>query len=138
MNYSPRDPKAFIITKAMWTEILGIGIIYTGILLYLLISNICSLTEFFTIFVMLQFWNLFNARVFGQDRSIFDGLGKNVAFIGICLVIFIGQVLIVQFGGDVFRTEPLDIETWFRIVGITAIVPVVRELLYWIKKLFKV
>ena len=137
MNDRPRDPKAFIITKAMWTEILGIGIIYTGILLYLLISNICSLTEFFTIFVMLQFWNLFNARVFGQDRSIFNGLGKNVAFIGICLVIFIGQVLIVQFGGDVFRTEPLNIETWFKIVGITAIVPVVRELLYWIKKLFK-
>ena len=138
MNDRPRDPKAFIITKAMWTEILGIGIIYTGILLYLLISNIYSLTEFFTIFVMLQFWNLFNARVFGQDRSIFDGLGKNVAFIGICLVIFIGQVLIVQFGGDVFRTEPLDIETWFKIVGITAMVPVVRELFYWIKKLFKV
>lgn len=99
MNYSPRDPKAFIITKAMWTEILEIGIIYTGILLYLLISNICSLTEFFTIFVMLQFWNLFNARVFEQDRSIFDGLGKNVAFIGIYLVIFISQILIVQFGG---------------------------------------
>ena len=86
---------------------------------------------------MLQFWNLFNARVFGQDRSIFDGLGKNIAFIGICLVIFIGQVLIVQFGGDVFRTEPLNIETWLEIVGITAIVPVVRELFYWIKKLFK-
>ena len=137
MSEQPRDPKAFIITKAMWTEILGIGIIYTGILLYLLISNICSLTEFFTIFVMLQFWNLFNARVFEQDRSIFDGLGKNIAFIGICLVIFIGQVLIVQFGGDVFRTEPLNIETWLEIVGITAIVPVVRELFYWIKKLFK-
>ena len=52
MSEQPRDPKAFIITKAMWTEILGIGIIYTGILLYLLISNICPLTEFFTIFVM--------------------------------------------------------------------------------------
>ena len=137
MNDRPRDPKAFIITKAMWTEILGIGIIYTGILLYLLISNTYSLTEFFTIFVMLQFWNLFNARVFGQDRSIFNGLLSNPAFIGICLVIFIGQVLIVQFGGDVFRTEPLDIETWLKIVGITAIVPVVRELLYWVKKLFK-
>lgn len=137
MSEQPRDPKAFIITKRMWYEIFGIGILYFGILLYLLINNTCSLTEFFTIFVMLQFWNLFNARVFGQDRSIFNGLLNNPAFIGICLVIFIGQILIVQFGGDVFRTEPLSIETWLEIVGLTAIVPVCRELLYWAKKLFK-
>lgn len=137
MSEQPRDPKAFIITKRMWYEIFGIGILYFGILLYLLINNTCSLTEFFTIFVMLQFWNLFNARVFGQDRSIFNGLLSNPAFIGICLVIFIGQILIVQFGGDVFRTEPLSIETWLEIVGLTAIVPVCRELLYWAKKLFK-
>lgn len=137
MSEQPRDPKAFIITKRMWYDIFGIGILYFGILLYLLISNTCSLTEFFTIFVMLQFWNLFNARVFGQDRSIFNGLLSNPAFIGICLVIFVGQILIVQFGGDVFRTEPLSIETWLEIVGLTAIVPVCRELLYWAKKLFK-
>lgn len=137
MSEQPRDPKAFIITKRMWYEIFGVGILYFGILLYLLISNTYSLTEFFTIFVMLQFWNLFNARVFGQDRSIFNGLLSNPAFIGICLVIFIGQILIVQFGGDVFRTEPLSIETWLEIVGLTAIVPVCRELFYWAKKLFK-
>lgn len=137
MSEQPRNPKAFIITKRMWYEIFGVGILYFGVLLYLLISNTCSLTEFFTIFVMLQFWNLFNARVFGQDRSIFNGLLSNPAFIGICLVIFIGQILIVQFGGDVFRTEPLSIETWLEIVGFTAIVPVCRELLYWAKKLFK-
>lgn len=137
MSEQPRDPKAFIITKRMWYEIFGVGILYFGILLYLLISNTYSLTEFFTIFVMLQFWNLFNARVFGQNRSIFNGLLSNPAFIGICLVIFIGQILIVQFGGDVFRTEPLSIETWLEIVGFTAIVPVCRELLYWAKKLFK-
>ena len=137
MSEQPRDPKAFIITKRMWYDIFGIGILYFGILLYLLINNTCSLTEFFTIFVMLQFWNLFNARVFGQDRSIFNGLLSNPAFIGICLVIFIGQILIVQFGGDVFRTEPLSIETWLEIVGLTAIVPVCREVLYWAKKLFK-
>lgn len=137
MSEQPRNPKAFIITKRMWYEIFGVGILYFGILLYLLINNTCSLTEFFTIFVMLQFWNLFNARVFGQDRSIFNGLLSNPAFIGICLVIFIGQILIVQFGGDVFRTEPLSIETWLEIVGLTAIVPVCREIFYWAKKLFK-
>lgn len=136
MQEQPRDPKAFIITKQMWTEIFGVGLFYFAILLYLLISKVCNETEFFTIFVLLQFWNLFNARVFGQNRSIFDGLGKNLAFIGICLVIFVGQILIVQFGGDVFRTDSLSFETWLKIVGITAIVPVVREIFYWIKKLF--
>lgn len=136
MKEQPRDPKAFIITKPMWTEIFGVGLFYFAVLLYLLISKVCSETEFFTIFVMLQFWNLFNARVFGQNRSIFNGLGSNLAFIGICLVIFVGQILIVQFGGNVFRTEPLDFETWLKIIGITAVVPVVRELFYWVKKLF--
>lgn len=136
MSESPRDPSAFIITSKMWKEIFGVGLLYFAVLLYLLVTNYCTLTEFFTIFVMLQFWNLFNARVFGQNRSIFDGLGKNFAFIGICLVIFIGQILIVQFGGDVFRTEPLDLTKWLEIIGITAVVPIVRELSYWAKKLF--
>lgn len=137
MSEKPRDPKAFIITERMWYELFSVGILYFGILLYLLISSKCNLTEFFTIFVMLQFWNLFNVRVFGQNRSIFSGLLNNPTFIGICLVIFIGQILIVQFGGDLFRTEPLSIETWLEIVGFTAIVPVCRELFYWTKKLFK-
>ena len=137
MQEQPRDPKAFIITKQMWVEIFGVGLFYFAILLYLLISKVCNETEFFTIFVLLQFWNLFNTRVFGQNRSIFNGLGKNLAFIGICLVIFVGQVLIVQFGGDVFRTEPLDFDTWLKIIGITAIVPVIREVFYWVKKLFQ-
>lgn len=136
MKEQPRDPKAFIITKPMWIEIFGVGLFYFAVLLYLLISRVCNETEFFTVFVMLQFWNLFNARVFGQNRSIFNGLGNNLAFIGICLVIFVGQILIVQFGGNVFRTEPLDFETWLKIIGITAVVPVVRELFYWVKKLF--
>lgn len=137
MAEQPRDPKEFIITKRMWYEIFGIGILYFSILLYLLINNTCNLTEFFTIFVMLQFWNLFNVRVFGQNRSIFSGLLSSPAFIGICLIIFIGQILIVQFGGNIFRTEPLSIETWLEIVCFTAVIPVCRELFYWTKKLFK-
>ena len=137
MSEKPRDPKAFIITERMWYELFSVGTLYFGILLYLLISSKCNLTEFFTIFIMLQFWNLFNVRVFGQNRSIFSGLLSNPAFISICLIIFIGQILIVQFGGNIFRTEPLSIETWLEIVCFTAIVPVCRELFYWTKKLFK-
>jgi Ca2+-transporting ATPase len=74
--------------------------------------------------------------VYGQGRSIFDGLGKNWAFAGISLVILVGQILIVQFGGEMFRTEPLTLTQWLWIVGGTSIVALINELIHWIKKLF--
>ena len=137
MTERPRDPKAFIITKKMWMGIIGYGVLFTIILLVLLVTNACSLSEFFTIFVMLQFWNLFNARVFGQNRSIFNGLLRNKVFIAIAAVIFIGQILIVQFGGNVFRTEPLSFTTWLYIVGATSLVTIIPEIFRTIKKLIK-
>lgn len=137
MTERPRDPKAFIITKKMWMGIIGYGVLFTIILLALLVTNACSLSEFFTIFVMLQFWNLFNARVFGQNRSIFNGLLRNKAFIAIVAIIFIGQILIVQFGGNVFRTEPLNLVTWLCIVGTTSFVTIIPEIFRIIKKLIK-
>lgn len=137
MTERPRDPKVFIITKKMCIDIIGMGLIFAMILIALLVSNRCSLTEFFTIFVMLQFWNLFNARVFGQNRSVFNGLFRNKAFIGIAAIIFIGQVLIVQFGGDVFRTEPLSLTTWLYIVGITSLIAIIPEIFKTIKNIVK-
>lgn len=137
MKDKPRSPKAFIITKPMWYEIFGVGIIFFIFLVTLLYTKAVSLTEFFTIFVLLQWWNLFNARVFGQRRSIFDGLLKNPAFAGIALVILVGQFLIVQYGGAMFRTEPLSMETWGLILAGTSIVTVARELMYQISKIFK-
>ena len=137
MKEMPRDPKAFIITKKMWYEIFGMGIVFFIFLTCLLYMDAVSLTEFFTIFVLLQWWNLFNARVFGQRRSIFDGLLKNPAFAGIALVILVGQFFIVQFGGEMFRTEPMSMQTWLYILGGTSIVAVGRELFYQISKIFK-
>lgn len=137
MKEKPRDPKAFIITKRMWYEIFGMGIVFFVILVSLLYTKVVSLTEFFTIFVLLQWWNLFNARVFGQERSIFNGLLENPAFAGIALVILVGQFLIVQFGGEMFRTEPLSLQTWGIILGCTSLVAVGRELFYQVSKLFK-
>ncbi len=137
MKEMPRDPKAFIITKKMWYEIFGMGIVFFIFLTCLLYMDAVSLTEFFTIFVLLQWWNLFNARVFGQRRSIFDGLLKNPAFAGIALVILVGQFFIVQFGGEMFRTEPMSMQTWLYILGGTSVVAVGRELFYQISKIFK-
>lgn len=137
MSERPRDPKAFIITPDMWFTIGSVGLIFFVLMVVLLVTNWVNLTQFFTIFVMLQWWNLFNARVFGQDRSIFDGLGKNWAFTGIALVILVGQFLIVQFGGDMFRTSPLTWEQWLYIIGGTSLVAISNEVNYWCKRLFK-
>jgi Ca2+-transporting ATPase len=135
MLEKPRNPKAFIITTDMWFAIGGVGIVFFVLMVTLLVTNYVNLTQFFTIFVMLQWWNLFNARVFGQDRSIFDGLGQNWAFTGIALVILLGQFLIVQFGGEMFRTEPLSLAQWLCIIGGTSLVAVFGEGLHWIKKI---
>ena len=135
MLEKPRDPKAFIITTDMWLAIGGVGIVFFVLMIALLVTNYVNLTQFFTIFVMLQWWNLFNARVFGQDRSIFDGLGQNWAFTGIALVILLGQFLIVQFGGEMFRTEPLSLAQWLCIIGGTSLVAVFGEGLHCIKRI---
>ena len=130
MEDRPRDPKAFIITQDMWMQIFSVGILFFIAMVFLLVTKWVNLTEFFTIFVMLQWWNLFNARVSGQTRSIFDGLGKNWAFTGIVLAILVGQILIVQFGGNMFRTESMSLTTWIYIVGGTSIVAVLHELVH--------
>ena len=135
MNDKPRNPKEFIITSSMCLTIGSVGVIFYTIVLLLLVMEWVNLTQFFTIFVMLQWWNLFNARVFEQDRSIFDGLGKNWAFTGIALVILIGQFLIVQFGGEMFRTEPLTWEQWLYIIGGTSLVAICRELIYQCRRI---
>ena len=135
MNERPRDPKSFIITQDMWICIGITGIIFFALMVALLVTDWVNLTQFFTIFVMLQWWNLFNARVFGQDRSIFNGLGKNWAFTGIALVILVGQFLIVQFGGAMFRTTPLSLIDWIYILGGTSFVAIFNEASYWLKRL---
>lgn len=134
MKDKPRDPKAFIITNEMWLTIGAVGTIFFAIMIVLLVTDWFNLTQFFTIFVMLQWWNLFNARVYGEHRSIFDGLGSNWAFTGISLVILIGQILIVQFGGEMFRTEPLSVCQWLQIICGTSLVAVLPELWHQITK----
>ena len=127
MNDKPRNPEDFIITKDMWKAIIVYGLIYFFILIGLLITNSCNLTVFFTIFVMLQWWNLFSTRVYGQKRSILDNLWKNKTFIIIALLILFGQILIVQFGGELFRTEPMTFREWLYIIGCTSVITLLRE-----------
>lgn len=81
-----------------------------------------ELSLFFTIFVMLQFWNLFNAKAFSSTKSAFCILGNCKGFISVGLVILVGQIIIVQFGGKMFNVEPIKLNDWFYIIGATSFV----------------
>lgn len=143
MNEKPRRNTDFIITKPMGYNIIGVGLVFLIALLGLLQYYANSetgmtdqrLTIFFTFFVMLQFWNMFNARVFGTTDSAFKGLSKSYGMELVVLAILGGQFLIVQFGGAVFRTVPLDLKTWLIIIGITSSVLWVGEIVRLVQRL---
>ena len=78
---------------------------------------------------MLQFWNMFSAKAFASGESAFHGLHKSLAFLIVAFVIFAGQILIIQFGGEAFRTVPLELKDWAIIVGTTSSVLWIGEIL---------
>lgn len=145
MNEKPRRSSDFIITKAMQYNIFGVGtaflIVLMGMIYYFTNADggmtVHRLTVFFTFFVMIQFWNLFNARVFGTTDSAFKGIAKSYGMELVVLAILGGQFLIVQFGGAVFRTEPLSWQTWLMIIASSSAVLWVGELIRLILRLKK-
>ena len=145
MNEKPRKRTDFIITPAMRNNILGVGLGFLVILMGLLAyfktlpggMDVHHLTVFFTIFVMLQFWNLFNASVFGTNHSIFKDASHALGMLSVALIILMGQFLIVTFGGKVFRTEPLPLMEWLYIIGGTSIVLWIGEIWRGIQRLKK-
>ena len=143
MNEKPRKRSDFIITPAMQKNIFGVGAAFLVILMGLLSifknmpggMDVHHLTVFFTIFVMLQFWNLFNASVFGTNHSIFKDASHAMGMLGVALIILVGQFIIVTFGGKVFRTEPLPLVEWAYIIGGTSCVLWVGEIWRGIKRM---
>ncbi|HON54268.1 MAG TPA: calcium-translocating P-type ATPase, PMCA-type [Bacteroidales bacterium] len=145
MERKPRKADDFIITKKMAVIIITSGVIFVVFMLGLLeyftndageISRYDS-SRFFTFFVMLQFWNMFNAKRFGSSESAFRDITKSKGFLLVGLLIVAGQVLIVQFGGDVFRTEPISLRDWVLIILITSLVLIVGEAAAIIKRIIK-
>ena len=143
MKEKPRKPTDFIITQSMQRMIFGVGLAFACVLMGMLLyfeengMTVRELTIFFTFFVMLQFWNLFNARVFGTTDSAFKGISKSYGMEFIVLAILVGQFLIVQFGGAVFRTVPLDGQTWLLIIASSSLVLWLGEGIRWIQRLRK-
>ena len=142
MKEKPRKSTDFIITKSMQGCILGVGAVFLALLMGMLFwfnnaeggMTVRRLTVFFTFFVMLQFWNLFNARVFGTSDSAFRGLSKSYGMELVVLAILGGQFVIVQFGGAVFRTEPLDFTTWMVLIASTSLVLWVGEGIRFVRR----
>jgi len=123
LGEKPRSKDAFIITRPMLRGILWIGGVFFLMMFALLWYferiagvDLQELTIFFTIFVMLQWWNLFNARMLGSTYSTFRRLGAARVFLLVQGGILLGQWLIVTFGGQLFRTTPLDWKTWLWII----------------------
>jgi Ca2+-transporting ATPase len=133
MSSRPRDPKAFIVTPEMARGIFGYGALFVAamasMLLFIRGGGVSprELTVFFCAFVMLQVWNLFNARRLGLNSSAFSGLAENRWFTGIVILILVGQILMVQFGGSVLRTVPLSAFEWALIVIGTSPVILIGE-----------
>lgn len=156
MKDKPRAREAFIINPSMWKLIIGVGgvffLLLLGLLYYFEHTDITCLTQigtaemgadtglsryelslFFTIFVFLQFWNMFNARAFETGRSAFHFKGCK-GFIMIALSILIGQIAIVTIGGEFFSVVPLKLIDWVIIIGGTSLVLWIGEFLRLFKK----
>ncbi|MDE7375114.1 MAG: cation-translocating P-type ATPase, partial [Odoribacter sp.] len=136
MYEKPRKTADFIITQKMKRHILGIGVSFAVFLLGMMfwfddseggISRY-ELSVFFTTFVMLQFWNMFNAKAFLSRASAFKHLKASSGFLIVIVIILVGQYLIVRFGGDVFRTQPLSWKDWGILIGGTSLVLWIGEI----------
>ena len=137
MREKPRRPDESIITPVMTRAIIGCGVLFALLLCVLLWH--CEhgvdpgvqpreLTIFFTIFVMMQFWNLFNAKALGSRHSAFRRFWADRGMAFVLVLILVGQVLIVEFGGSMFRTVPLNLHDWLLCIVVTLPVLIVGEL----------
>ncbi len=140
MNNPPRRPGAGIVTKPMRNCIVGVGLSFLALFLAALgltkwfpldaatPAGRHNLTVFFTAFVFLQFWNLWNARVFGSAHSAFHRLGESRGFLLMAAIIAVGQIALVEFGGDMFRVTPLSAAEWIAIILLSSPVLWIGEL----------
>lgn len=165
MLEKPRPLSAHIITPGMGRVIITTGLIFVallfGLLQYFNYNDITAFSQiewqhlfdnyfrfdnqgmlsqyelslFFTIFVMLQFWNMFNAKAFATGTSAFASLRKSTGFIGVGLLIIVGQILIVTFGGEMFSVTPLSIDDWWQLILTTSVVLVIGEVIRLINRL---
>ena len=165
MREKPRSLSAHIITPGMGCVILTTGLLFVallfGLLQYFNYNDITTFAQiewqhifdyyfrfdgngvlsqyelslFFTIFVMLQFWNMFNAKAFATGKSAFASINKSNGFIGVGALIIVGQILIVTFGGEMFSVTRLSFDDWWQLILSTSVVLIVGEIIRLINRL---
>ena len=137
MKDKPRKASDFIINKSIGFGILFCGIVFFLVMFALLVYcerrgkggvDVHELTMFFTTFVMIQFWNLFNAKALMSHHTAFRHFLKDKGMILVLVLVLVGQWIIVTFGGEMFRTTPLTLHEWLLIIGSTSVVLWVGEL----------
>ena len=137
MKDKPRKASDFIINKSIGFGILFCGIVFFLVMFALLVYcerrgkggvDVHELTMFFTTFVMIQFWNLFNAKALMSHHTAFRHFLKDRGMILVLVLVLVGQWIIVTFGGEMFRTTPLSFHEWLLIIGSTSVVLWVGEL----------
>ena len=167
MDDKPRKRTDFIITRAMWAQILIVGFLFVVALViflqYIKHADLASLLSFdwetfkasvtnfsyvahglstyeislfFSLFVFMQFWNMFNAKAYKSKRSALHFSGCK-GFILISLVIIIGQIAIVSFGGEMFTVTPLDAHDWIILLAVTSPILFIGEIVRLFKKIFR-
>lgn len=131
MKDKPRKASDFIINKSIGFGILFCGIVFFLVMFALLVYcerrgkggvDVHELTMFFTTFVMIQFWNLFNAKALMSHHTAFRHFLKDKGMILVLVLVLVGQWIIVTFGGEMFRTTPLSLYEWLLIIGSTSVV----------------
>lgn len=137
MKDKPRKASDFIINKSIGFGILFCGIVFFLVMFALLVYcerrgkggvDVHELTMFFTTFVMIQFWNLFNAKALMSHHTAFRHFLKDKGMMLVLVLVLVGQWIIVTFGGEMFRTTPLSLHEWLLIIGSTSVVLWVGEL----------
>ena len=144
MKEKPRKASDFIITHPMARGILFCGIVFFAVMFAFLVYcerrgeggvDVHELTWFFTTFVMIQVWNLFNAKALGSNHSAFRHFFQDKGMILVLGITIVGQWIIVTFGGEMFRTVPLSASEWGFIIASTSVVLWVGEIWRGIRRL---
>lgn len=145
MKSKPRRQTDFILTHRIQWAIIVVGLLMFAPMLAFLVwceremganagMDVHELTLFFTTFVMLQWWNLLNAKALGSDHSAFHQLLSDRTLLLVMLLVLVGQWGIVTFGGEMFRVTPLSLKEWGIIILVTSPVLWIGEILRLLKK----
>lgn len=126
LNEKPRNNKEFIINRNMMKFILSTGLTMFLVMVFLMLNDkfewcITSLgsTGLFAVFMTSNWMNLFRARSFGKNIGVLSSLTRNKLFILVAILILLLNILIVQFGGSIFGTEPLELYEWGEVMVIS-------------------